>query len=132
MLLLRQLALGESAETTRVPTPETGVSVAWASAGCNASPEPAYPLWDSKSEIGFPVGWDAVRAAPLQLAEETWDWTGKRRMRDPVSIGLRLESPLRAVLALPERTNVFQVPCHARKNSLASLFLSKRRWNGRS
>lgn len=73
-----------------------------------------------------------MQAARLQLAEETWDWTGKQRMRVPVSTGLRLESPLRAVLALPERTDVFQVPCHARKNSVASLFLSKRRWIGRS
>lgn len=38
----------------------TGVSAAWASAGCSAGPEPTYPLWDSKSEIGFRAGWNAV------------------------------------------------------------------------
>lgn len=61
----------------------------------------------------------------MQLAEETRDWAGKQRTREPVRTGLHLESALGPDLALPERTDVFQVSCHTRKNSVASLFLSK-------
>lgn len=68
----------------------------------------------------------------MQLAEETWDWAGKQLTRVPVRTGLHLESTLGADLALLKRTDVFQVSCHTRKNSVASLFLSKWRWNGRS
>lgn len=98
---------------TWVPAPGTGVSVAWVSASCNAGPEPTYLLWDSKSEIGFLVGWDAVLLG-CSWSGLGWKVAHARSRVHRALPGVRAGASSRS----DRRTDIFQVSCHARQNSV--------------